>query len=216
MSENNCIVSIPNSDYRFIELDTEKFGKNNFRVELLTVSPSDPFTKDQRNRIHHKLGIPPKWTKQFTWRKKADRDMINGLAINGNKENFHQSINNVISEIIHCVAVGRIEYDEDFNRIDSYTQKLLVERIFKVIKEQKTVLQVATLIIATSSFSNFMWLPDIPLNPDEVARLEAFIEYCMGNQKDEIIKKIKLFSGTPNYLNEIDSELKRMGFDSKR
>jgi len=197
-------------EYRFIKLDSNKFGKNNYRVELLTDVPRKPFTKDQRNRIHRKLGIPSSWTKKFTWSKHADRNMINGLAINGNKKNFIQSIENVINEIIHCIAVGRIEYDFGFNKIDSYVQKLLISKIDNVVKEQKTTLQVATFIVSTSSFSDFMWSQNIPLNPEEIQRLETFTDNCVGDQKDEIIKKLRLFSTIPNYLEEIGTEIKCM------
>jgi len=197
-----------NQDYRFIELDPKTYGKNNFRIELILEKPRRPFTKDQRNRMHRKLGIPTNWTRSFTWDKEVDRQMINGLAIFGNKSNFLQSINNVVLEIIHCIAVGRVTYDNGFNRIDNYVQKLLLSKIDEAISRQQTTLQVTTFFIATSTLSNFVWLKDVPIFPEEIKKLEEFMEQCRGNQKEILLQKLRLFSHVPNFLNEIEAEIK--------
>ena len=55
------------ADYMLISLDSKIYGRNSFRVELLIERPPRPFSKDQRNRIHSKLGIPAHWTWKFTW-----------------------------------------------------------------------------------------------------------------------------------------------------
>jgi len=204
---NNPIQSQENLEFKYIPLDPKKFGQNNFRVELMAEKPKLPFTKDQRNRIHRKLGIPSSWTSVFTWSKYVDRLLINGLAINGDPRLFSESIDNVVSEIIHCIAVNRIQYSPDFNRIDRYVQKLLVERIQKAISERSATLRVVTFFVQQRSFSGSIFLSGIPLEESEVSRLESFVEACIGDQTQEIIGKLKLFSGNQTFVAEIGSVL---------
>ena len=204
---DNPMQTQENPEYKYIALDPAKFGQNNFRVELTSEKPKLPFTKDQRNRIHKKLGVPSSWTSVFTWSKYADRLLINGLAINGDPRLLSESIHNVVAEIIHCIAVNRIQYSPDFNRIDRYVQKLLVEQIQKAISERSAKLRVVTFFVQHRAFSDPVYLSGIPLEELEVSRLELFVEACIGDQAREIIGKLRLFSGNRTFLAEIGSEL---------
>lgn len=196
--------------YQYISLDSTEYGENSYRVELVLERPRRPFSKDQRNRIHSRLGIPSKWTWKFTWDGLIDRKMINGLTINGDAKNFSESVDNVVSEIIHCIAVGRITYDSEFNQIHPYIQKQIVGKIMHAIKHKRTTLQATTIFDESgiSKISHFVWVKDMPLEQREITLLEEFVGQCQGNQKDEIIKKLKLFAAVPNYLDEINSEIK--------